>query len=66
MDMMKTPEPMQAAGQVAQPTMIEGLIAQEERLSRELATVRDAIAALQKHPEVAEALNAISKVTGRY
>lgn len=47
--------------------MIDRLRQQKADLEARLATINEAITALEKHPDVAEAINAISKIgDGRF
>lgn len=55
-----------ALGLDATPTMSERLHRQREHLELQLSQVNEAIDALESNPEVARAVDAISKVGGLY
>lgn len=57
-----TSSPMMETAKMVCPPMIDRLLKEKMGLEERLAKVNGAIAALEKHPEVAEAMNAISKI----
>lgn len=53
-------------GEFRPPSLTQRLRAQRDTLKAELARVEDALAALERHPDVSEALDSISKIIGRF
>jgi hypothetical protein len=56
------PQPQQEMRMPEQPSMLVNLRTRKERLEHELLQVNKALHALEKHPDVAEAIEAISRV----